>query len=215
MPHGEQARELREASRFWELEDAVAAEIAENGTYLRTRSYTDMATEAALDASEQMLQSASLMDQLHGRLESRTAELKEWRKTFRRAAERKLEELVGATTGRLRSDMVPFAERHWRQDKEIGALWNRKVEEARIKQRLQGGLQELVAEMQDHLKGNPGRHQHGAPAPGRNQHLIFRKGDRKPQPPALDQVGDQRNRGGYRRDWRCADVRARGRRGWG
>lgn len=152
MPHGEQARELREASRFWELEDAVAAEIAENGTYLRTRSYTDMATEAALDASEQMLLSASLMEQLHGRLESRTAELKEWRKTFRRGAERKLEELVGATTGRLRSDMVSFAERHWRQDKEIGALWSRKVEEARIKQRLQGGLQELVAEMQDHLK---------------------------------------------------------------
>ena len=152
MPHGEPARELREASRFWELEDAVAAEIAENGTYLRTRSYTDMATEASLEASELMLRSASVMDQLHGRLESRTAELKEWRKTFRRGAERTLDELVGSTTGRLRSDMVSFAERHWRQDKEIEALWNRKVEEASINQRLQAGLEELLAEMQDHLK---------------------------------------------------------------
>ena len=67
MPHGEQARELGEASRFWELEDAVAAEIAENGTYLRTRSYTDMATEAALETSELMLRSASVMDQIYGR----------------------------------------------------------------------------------------------------------------------------------------------------
>ena len=152
MPHGERARELREASRFWELEDAVAAEIAENGIYLRTRSYTDMATEAALEASELMLRSASLMDDLHGRLESRTAELREWRETFRRGAQRKLEELVDATTGRLRGDMVSFAERHWRQDKEIEALWNRKVEETRINQRLKAGLEELLAEMQDHLK---------------------------------------------------------------
>ena len=152
MPHGEPARELREASRFWELEDAVAAEIAENGTYLRTRSYTDMATEAALEASELMLRSASLMDELHGRLESRTAELREWRETFSRGAERKLEELVGATTGRLRSDMVSFAERYWRQGKGIEALWNQKVDETHINQRLQAGLEELLAEMQDHLK---------------------------------------------------------------
>ena len=152
MPDGERARDLREASRFWELEDAVAAEIAENGTYLRTRSYTDMSTEAALEASEQLLRSASLMEELHGRLESRTAELREWRETFRRGAERKLEELVGTTTGRLRSDMVSFAERHWRQSREIGDLWNQKVEETRINERLQAGLQELLAEMRNHLK---------------------------------------------------------------
>ena len=152
MPDGDRARELREASRFWELEDAVAAEIAENGTYLRIRSYTDMATEASLEASELLIQSASLMEELHGRLESRTAELREWRESFRRGAERKLQEVVGATTGRLRSDMASFAQRHWRQDKEIAALWNRKVEETRINQRLQDGLEELLAEMQDHLK---------------------------------------------------------------
>ena len=152
MPDGERALDLREASRFWELEDAVAAEIAENGTYLRTRSYTDMATEAALGASELMLRSAYLMEELHGRLESRTAELREWRESFRRGSERKLEELVGATTGRLRSDMVSFAEMHWRSgDKEIETLWNRKVDEIRINQRLQAGLEELLAEMQDHL----------------------------------------------------------------
>ena len=130
----------------------MAAEIAENGTYLRTRSYTDMSTEAALEASEQLLRSASLMEELHGRLESRTAELREWRETFRRGAERKLEELVGTTTGRLRSDMVSFAERHWRQSREIGDLWNQKVEETRINERLQAGLQELLAEMRNHLK---------------------------------------------------------------
>ncbi len=153
MSNGEQARELREASRFWELEDALAAEIAENGTYLRTRSYTDMATRAALEASEQLLRSASLMEELHGLLESRTHELREWRESFRRGSERKLEELVGATTGRLRSDMVSFAEMHWRRgDKEIETLWNRKVEETRINQRLQAGLEELIAEMQNHFK---------------------------------------------------------------
>ena len=152
MSNGEQARELKEASRFWELEDAVAAEIAENGTYLRTRSYTDMATEAALEASEQLLRSASLMEELHGLLESRTHELREWRESFRRGSERKLEELVGATTGRLRSDMVSFAQRHWRQDKEIAAMWERKVEETSINQRLQAGLEELIAEMQNHFK---------------------------------------------------------------
>ena len=93
------------------------------------------------------------MKELHGRLESRTAELREWRESFRRGSERKLEELVGATTGRLRSDMVSFAERHWRrEDREIETLWNQKVEETHINQRLQAGLEELLAEMQDHLK---------------------------------------------------------------
>ena len=48
--------------------------------------------------------------------------------------------------------MVPFAEMHWRRgDKEIETLWNRKVEETRINQRLRVGFEELLAEMQDRL----------------------------------------------------------------
>ena len=76
----ELAEELREESRFWEVEDAIAVEIAGNGRYLRTRSYTDMATEAALETSELMMQSTYVMTQLHERLSARVKELEEWRK---------------------------------------------------------------------------------------------------------------------------------------
>ena len=123
----ELAEELREESRFWEVEDAIADEIAGNGTYLRTRSYTDMATEAALDASELMMQSAYLMNQLRERISSRIQELEEWRKAFRKKSDQKLGELLSTTTGRLRNQITPFAETNWK-DRNISQKWNREID---------------------------------------------------------------------------------------
>ena len=119
----ELSEELREESRFWEVEDAIADEIAGNGRYLRTRSYTDMATEAALETSELMMQSTYVMTQLHERLSARVKELEEWRIAFRKRSDQKLGELLNATTGRLRNQMTPFAEKNWK-DRNISQKWN-------------------------------------------------------------------------------------------
>ena len=152
VPQNEMAEDLREASRFWEVEDEIAAEIAERGTYLRTRSYTDLATEAALDASETMLRSASLMTQIHESLESRTGELRGWRDAFRKRADRKLKELLERTTGKLRAEMVSFAETHWRDGKGILDRWNARVNEVGADRELRKDLKELHNEMREQLR---------------------------------------------------------------
>ena len=146
------AGELKEESRFWEVEDAIAEEIAGNGAYLRTRSYTDMATEAALGASELLLQSASLMTQLHERVGARVEEMKKWRRAFRRKADRKLQELLSGTTGKLRNRMTPFAERNWKDKKNLPRLWNEEIQAARIDDQLREYLEELRGEMMAHLR---------------------------------------------------------------
>ena len=146
------AEELKEESRFWEVEDAIAEEIAGNGSYLRTRSYTDMATEAALGASELLLHSASLMTQLHERVGARVEEMKKWRRAFRRKADRKLQELLSGTTGKLRNQMTPFAERNWKDEKNLSQMWNEKIQSARIDDRLREYLEELHGEMSTHLR---------------------------------------------------------------
>ena len=152
VPEKVMAEDLREASRFWEVEDEIAAEIAERGTYLRIRSYTDMATEAALDASEVMLRSASLMAQVHGSLESRTGELRGWRESFRKRADRKLKELLERTTGKLRAEMLSFAETHWRDGKGILNRWNDRVKEMGADRELCQDLEELHNEMRAQLR---------------------------------------------------------------
>ena len=148
----ELAEGLKEESRFWEVEDAIAEKIAESGAYLRTRSHTDMATEAALEASEFLLQSAFAMGQLHERLGARVEELKEWRRSLRKRADQKLQELLSRTTGRLRNRITPFAERNWEDDKNISQLWNREVEAARIGDQLQEYLEDLHREMSVRLR---------------------------------------------------------------
>ena len=147
----ELAEELTEESRFWEVEDAIADEIAGNGAYLRVRSYTDMATEAALEASELMLQSAFMMGQLHQRLEARVKELEEWRKAFRKKADQKLGELLSTTTGRLRNQMTPFAERNWK-DRNISRKWNQEIDSMDIDNRVRAELEQFHLEMRAHLK---------------------------------------------------------------
>lgn len=146
------ADELKEQSQFWELEDAIAEEMAGNGAYLRTRSYTDTATDAALEASELMLQSASLMTQVHERLGARVEELEEWRRAFRKKTDRKLQELLNRTTGRLRNRITPFAEKNWKDDTNLSQLWNQEIHAARIEERLREYLEELHGEMSSHLR---------------------------------------------------------------
>ena len=147
----ELAEELREESRFWEVEDAIAAEIVGNGAYLRVRSYTDMATEAALEASELMMHSAYVMTQLHERLSARVKEMEEWRKAFRKKSDQKLGELLNATTGRLRNQMTPFAESNW-EDRNISQKWNQKIESMDIDNRLRAELEQLHRDMGAQLK---------------------------------------------------------------
>ena len=147
----ELAEELKEESRFWEVEDEVEDEIAGNGAYLRTRSYTDMATEAALEASELMLQSAYVMTQLHEGLSTRVKELEEWRKAFRKKSDQKLGELLNATTGRLRNQMIPFAERNWK-DRDISQKWSQEIESMDIDHRVRAELEQLHRDMRAHLK---------------------------------------------------------------
>ena len=144
------AEELKEESQFWEVEDAIAAEIAENGTYLRTRSYTDMSTGVALAASETLIQSASLMAQLHELMGSRVEELREWRKTFREKADQKLERLLSETTGKLRNRIVPFVDSNWK-NKDISERWNREVASVRFEELLGAELKELDLEIRHHL----------------------------------------------------------------
>ena len=148
----ELAEELREESRFWEVEDAIAAEIVGNGAYLRVRSYTDMATEAALEASELMMHSAYVMAQLQERLSSRVKEMEEWRKAFRKKSDQKLGKLLNATTERLRNQMTPFAESNWEDDRNISQKWNQKIESMDIDNRLRAELEQLHLEMRAHLK---------------------------------------------------------------
>ena len=145
------AEELKEESRFWEVEDAIAEEIAENGAYLRTRSYTDMATEAALETCEFLLQSALVMTQVYERLGARVEELEDWRRAFRTRADRNLEELLSGTTGRLRNRITPFAEKNWKDDKNLSHLWNQEIQAAEIEKRLREYLEELHEEMRTHL----------------------------------------------------------------
>lgn len=146
------ADELKEQSQFWEVEDAIAEEIAGNGAYLRTRSYIDTATEAALESSELILRSASLMTQVHESLGARVQELEEWRRAFRKKGDRKLQELLNRTTGRLHNRITPFAEKNWKDDKNLSQLWNQEIHAARIEERLREVLEELHGELSSHLR---------------------------------------------------------------
>jgi len=146
------AEGLKEESRFWEVEDTIAAEIADKGPYLRTRSYTDTATKSALEASELMLKSSYLMGQIQRRLETRTEELEAWRTSFRTQADQKFRELINRTTGALRNRMIAFAEKHCKDDKNIGQLWNNEIQSLNIGGQMERELKQLHQEMNSHLK---------------------------------------------------------------
>lgn len=148
----ELAEQLKEESRFWEVEDAIAEKIAEKGAYLRTRSYTDLATEAALEAYELMLQHAFLMKQVHKQVGARVKELEEWRDAFRRRTEAKLQELISRTTGRLRRRITPFAETNWKDEKNFTQLWNAEIQAVGIEEQLRDTLKEVHTEMSTHLR---------------------------------------------------------------
>ena len=143
--------QLDKASRFWEVEDHILDHIAAHGIFLRQRSFLDSAAATDLDATEAMLEGASLFEQLHRRLTDRVSELRSWRESFSRDAIRQFDRLIQETIGSLRGQIPAFAEEHC-EDKELPEKWNRRLQSANIEQNIREMQEQLAEECQQYFK---------------------------------------------------------------
>ena len=142
---GEYRDRLKTASRFDEIESQIVKEVVGFGTFLRAKSFIDMAVVPLKDLTDLLLK-FSLQTSNFGRvLTDKRCHFHDWSQEFRSHAQDRFNSLALKTMNALRDDVASFAEDHF-EDSTAGESWNRHVESTGVDRKAQEVRNELFNE---------------------------------------------------------------------
>ena len=145
-----QKEELESVSRFSLVEEEIASAVIDRGSFLRWKSFIDVAVCPMIEVSDKLLEFSAQNSSGSRVLMDKARQVETWSGQFRKTGEERIDTFIAREMNALRAEIPAFVEDNYEEPK-AGEHWQSLVERRELDRKAQKLLERLQEECREEL----------------------------------------------------------------